>query len=278
VAGTLIGAALGSLALTVGNAVYSYSLDRTKERVAAAHAAAATRISRARSQVRVASRDVEAGVEGADRELADAEQQLGEAREDLADGAENAGSAGGPGGWRRMLAALPWKRIAVAATAVFAVAMLIILTFELVTGRAVSSYTGGSDADRRTSIPGLAGGGTAKDTEDRGGTGTGTGEGDSSTGGSGTDPDGGGTGTRTEDGSQDGAGTSGSEGSTSDGSGDTSRDSGGSTGGSTGRTGEGPAEPTPTPADEQEVPVESAEPADGPEPIVPETVEPAPSP
>jgi hypothetical protein len=229
----------------------------------------------------VASRDLEAGVEGADRELADAEQQLGEAREELADGGENGASTEGPGGWRRMLAALPWKRIAVAATAVFAVAMLIILTFELVTGRAVSSYTGGSDADRRTSIPGLAGGGTARDTEDGSGTGTGTSDGSARD--SGTDSGGGGTGTGTStgDGSREGTGTSSDGGSTSDGSGDTSRDSDGSTGGSTGSTGstgEDPAEPTPTPADEQEVPVESAEPAEGPEPIVPETVEPAPSP
>ncbi len=38
---------------------------------------------------------------------------------------------------------------------IFVVAMLVILTFELVTGRAVSSYTRGSDSGTRTSIPGL---------------------------------------------------------------------------------------------------------------------------
>jgi hypothetical protein len=35
---------------------------------------------------------------------------------------------------------------------------MVIVAFELVTGRAVSSYTGGSDPDRRTSIPFLGSG------------------------------------------------------------------------------------------------------------------------
>jgi len=40
---------------------------------------------------------------------------------------------------------LPWKRIAVSAVVVFAVAMAAITAFELLTGKPVSSYTGGSD-------------------------------------------------------------------------------------------------------------------------------------
>ena len=50
-----------------------------------------------------------------------------------------------------MLAALPWKRIGLVSAGVFVAAMLMILVFELVTGRAVSSYTGSDD--RRNSIP-----------------------------------------------------------------------------------------------------------------------------
>ena len=60
--------------------------------------------------------------------------------------------------WREALAGLNWKRIAALAAAIFVAAMLIIVSFELVTGRAVSSYTGGSNGNPRTSIPGLGGG------------------------------------------------------------------------------------------------------------------------
>ena len=41
---------------------------------------------------------------------------------------------------------LRWKRIAAVAGGIFVVAMLVIVSFELVTGRAVSTYTGGSDS------------------------------------------------------------------------------------------------------------------------------------
>lgn len=152
VAGTLIGAALGSLALTLGNAVYSYSLSVTRQRVAAAQAVAAARIGLAQSRVR----------EGADaHDLAEAAEDLDRAQAVLADVADEEESV--PGGWRAVLAGLPWKRIAVVSTAIFVVAMLVILAFELLTGRAVSTYTGGSDNDRRTSIPGIGGGAADRD-------------------------------------------------------------------------------------------------------------------
>jgi hypothetical protein len=147
VAGTLIGAALGSLALTIGNAVYSYSLRLTRERVAAAQSVAAARIGLAQSRVRG----------GADAEdLAEVVEDLDQAQAVLEDAAEEDEAV--PGGWRAVLAGLPWKRIAAISTAIFVIAMLAILAFELVTGRAVSTYTGGSEDDRRTSIPGMGGG------------------------------------------------------------------------------------------------------------------------
>ncbi len=74
--------------------------------------------------------------------------------------------ADGPPPWRSVLRGLPWKRIGMGAIATFVAAMVVILAFELVTGRAVSSYTGGSDSDRRTSIPGLGGGGGGDDRQD----------------------------------------------------------------------------------------------------------------
>lgn len=138
VAGTLIGAALGSLALTVGNAVYSYSINTTKHRVATAQSLAAARVGLARA----------AASEGEKTETKPqtAQDDPGPAR------VRHEGPVGPAQGSRRgMLAALPWKRIGLVSAGVFVAAMVMILVFELVTGRAVSSYTGSDD--RRNSIP-----------------------------------------------------------------------------------------------------------------------------
>ncbi len=160
VAGTLIGAALGSLVITVGGAVYSYSIRATRQRVAMAQTVAAARIGLAQARVREASDEVAEGraraADDAVEGLAEAEVDLDRARAALRDGPE---AADPRLDWRSVLGALPWKRLAAGATAIFVAAMLAILAFELVTGRAVSSFTGGSDPDRRTSIPGLSGGG-----------------------------------------------------------------------------------------------------------------------
>lgn len=159
VAGTLIGAALGSLVITVGGAIYSYSIRATKQRVAMTQAVAAARIGLAQARVREASEGV---AEGTPRVAGDAAEDLAEAEVDL-DRAQavlehEPEEAAERLDWRSVLAGLPWKRIAAGATAIFVAAMLVILAFELISGRAVSSYTGGSDPDRRTSIPGIGGG------------------------------------------------------------------------------------------------------------------------
>ena len=113
VAGTIIGAAIGSVFATAGSAIYAHYL----------------RSQQARS------------------ELEDAERELDEA------------PAKARPSWREAAAGLPWKRIAALAGVVFLVAMLVIVSFELATGRPVSQYTGGtSDHGPRTSIPGLGGG------------------------------------------------------------------------------------------------------------------------
>ncbi len=52
-------------------------------------------------------------------------------------------------GWRDRLAGLPWKRIAILAAGMFLVVMVALSLFEVVSGRSVSSYTGGSDRDAR---------------------------------------------------------------------------------------------------------------------------------
>jgi hypothetical protein len=134
VAGTVIGAAVGSVIATVGSAVYSYSLHVSRERVAAA------------AQVAAMAR-VRRGGQGQDPR---ATQQLSEQQE------ADAEKAARPS-LRETLSKLPWKRVAVAATGVFLVAMVVIVGFELVSGRAVSTYTGGSRTDTpRTSFGGHA--------------------------------------------------------------------------------------------------------------------------
>ena len=149
VAGTIIGAAIGSVFATAGSAIYSYSLRISRDRVAAAQAAALERVTRARSGASGAWADSRAHnggtttlqAERAVDELDHAEQQLEQ-------------TAPKPS-WRDVLAGLRWKRIAAVAGGIFVVAMLVIVSFELLTGRAVSSYTGGSDQGARTSIPGV---------------------------------------------------------------------------------------------------------------------------
>src|SRR4051794_32561073 len=124
VAGTIIGAAVGSVIATVGAAVYSYSLRISRERVAAAQAAAVARMSRVRTGTHTRTVDLE-------------------------DKPEDEGRAP----WREALARLPWKWIAILSGAVFVIAMIVILGFELITGQAVSDATGGTGgAGHRTSL------------------------------------------------------------------------------------------------------------------------------
>lgn len=162
VAGTIIGAAAGSVAATVGAAIYSYYLAASRERVLAARALALRRVARAQSKPSgsvpqpapvpepAADRapepaaDPAADPAGVDREPG---QQSDEPMESEA-GADQ------PVSWRKVLGKLSWRKIAVVSVAIFALAMAAILTFELLTGRAVSTYTGGtSDDGRRTTIP-----------------------------------------------------------------------------------------------------------------------------
>ncbi len=159
VAGTLIGAAVGSLVITVGGAFYTYSIKATRQRVAMAQTVAVARIGLAQARVRDASDSVTqrrpGAADDAADDMAEAEVDLDRARtllEDELDETEERPP------WRSVLGGLPWKRIGLVAVATFVAAMVVIVAFELLTGRAVSSYTGGSDSDRRTSIPGFSGG------------------------------------------------------------------------------------------------------------------------
>jgi hypothetical protein len=145
VAGTIIGAAIGSVVVTVGNSVYTYYLAASKERVAAA-AVVAKKVARTRGRTRPgATSTAEMRVPPDQRDLAD--EEVREAEEEATRGTN----------WREIFSKLNWKRIAVAAAGIFVLAMGAILTFELVSGHSVSSYTGGSSKDGpRTSFGGSA--------------------------------------------------------------------------------------------------------------------------
>ncbi|HEX2177335.1 MAG TPA: hypothetical protein VHG70_15630 [Nocardioidaceae bacterium] len=164
VAGTIIGAALGSVALTVGSAVYSHYLDASRERVAAARAAALERAYRARPAGR-------AGTAFAGGQSTLVDQRTARAAEGAPDegGPDDGGlvDAGRPS-WREAVSGLRWRRILAAALGIFLLVMGAILAFELATGRSVSSYTGGSSADgARTSLSLFGGSGRQDERQER---------------------------------------------------------------------------------------------------------------
>ncbi|WP_164477780.1 hypothetical protein [Nocardioides pantholopis] len=150
-AGTLIGAALGSVAATVTTALYSQGLARSKAKVAAVQEQALQKVGIAQTEVRRAGRRPDAS----QAHLEHAEDQLAEAKDGLDDLQDTAGTSS----WRQVLAGLPWKRIALLSAGVFLIAVVAISLFEALSGKPVSSYTGGSDQDGRTSISRLTGSG-----------------------------------------------------------------------------------------------------------------------
>src|SRR6478672_4927991 len=141
VGGTSIGAAIGRVVVNAGGTIYSHYLEVSLHRVAAAQSVARARKARSRSARLDAAQE-----EQAEDELHQAEEQLADAEDETAKPS-----------WREVLADLRWRRIAAAAAAICVAAMLIIVTCGMVTGRAVSTYTGGTDGNPRTSIPGLGG-------------------------------------------------------------------------------------------------------------------------
>jgi hypothetical protein len=145
VAGTIIGAAIGSVCATAGSALYSYSIRASRERVARAQAAAFARMQAARAGMFTRPMDRPDAGQG-DRPDAPASLEPSEKE---------------PPAWREALRRLPWKRVALIAVGVFVVVMILIVGFELITGKAVSQYTGGTkQGGAGTSIPGW--GGTSK--------------------------------------------------------------------------------------------------------------------
>lgn len=140
-AGTLIGAALGSLVITVGGSIYTQSLQKTKAQV-----------------------DLRRGVARSGRPGTAASSAADEPRTGSTSVRPPKPPAAPLGDTLR---SLPWKRIAWLAVGLFVAAMAVILVFELSTGRPVSSYTGGSNETRKgTTFSGLQpSGDTSSDSE-----------------------------------------------------------------------------------------------------------------
>jgi len=129
VAGTMVGAAVGSVAASVATHAYSRGLAASREQ-----ALALRRINQAREDLeRLATHpeeDSEAGLEHADKALGRVEAGLKSRR-------------------------MSWQHVALVSAGIFVGVMVAITGFELLTGRAVSSYTGGSDSDTRLTVPGV---------------------------------------------------------------------------------------------------------------------------
>lgn len=158
-AGTIIGAAIGSVVVTVASAFYTQGLQRSRARLAEAHALAAQRVGAAQAEVRRAERrQVEVGVAdpAARSQVRHAEEHLHDAERDLDRVAAQDPAIGVPArqdvSWSERLAALPWRRIALAAGLLFVGVVVAITAFELLAGRSVSSITGGTDRTGGTSI------------------------------------------------------------------------------------------------------------------------------
>jgi hypothetical protein len=129
-AGTLIGAALGSVVVTVSSQLYAQGLARSRRTMAKAQETALQKVGIAQAEVRRAGRrQDETGAVEAHLEVAD--DRLAQARAEL----------------EVVPTRFPWKRIGLMTAGLFLVALVAIASFEALTGRSVSSYTGGSEKD-----------------------------------------------------------------------------------------------------------------------------------
>lgn len=160
-AGTIIGAALGSVIVTVGGAFYAQGLARSQQRLARLQSAATRKVRVAQADVRRAARSPGDG-EAVDEHLAHAVEHLDDVRDDLDIMVDEAAAPA----WRVRLTTLPWKRIALVAVGLFATALLTITAFELVAGRSVSSITGGTHGGNAPTISRIVGGSAGHTSKD----------------------------------------------------------------------------------------------------------------
>jgi hypothetical protein len=145
-AGTIIGAAIGSLVVTISSALFTQGLSTSKRTLSKAQTSAARKVGIAQAEVRRAERVEDTAAH--DSHLEHADERLGQARDEL----DAAALEAAPTPWRQRLRELPWRRILIAAAALFVAALVVLTVFELAAGRSVSSITGGSGSDQRTTI------------------------------------------------------------------------------------------------------------------------------
>jgi len=162
-AGTLVGAAVGSIVVTVGGSVYSHYLSVSRERMAAARSTALRRASRTRGGSGSAPIG---GTEAVTRTIAASPEKFPLLAGTVKGGVSPRGVSPGPAvpdtgkprlidgnlpgtrpSLRQMLRGLRWKPALAASAGIFVLVMGVILSMEMATGRALSSYTGGSSAD-----------------------------------------------------------------------------------------------------------------------------------
>jgi len=148
--GTLVGAAMGSVAATVGTNLYSQWLAKSHQKVTSAQVLARWRAA--------GLAGVRSGSEPATEPASDSVAEAAEVAE--------GGDAEPMPPWRERLRTLPWKRIALLSLAMFVVVIAVITVFELLAGRSVSSITRGGDGG--TTISRVTGGGSEKGDEPRG--------------------------------------------------------------------------------------------------------------
>lgn len=181
-AGTLIGAAIGSLVISIGTNVGASGIHTTRERVLEAQREALRRVSLAQAEVRQARAAVSQASPESQQRLAQAERALESSQSELSELEDAVPTAPIPvvdeaavptpaveaavaenavvdtpitddstQVLPTVLAAdeMPprqvvlWRRVAIFAIASFVVAILAITAFELISGRPLSSYTGG---------------------------------------------------------------------------------------------------------------------------------------
>ena len=144
--GTLLGAALGSLILTVGSALFAQGIRSSRRTLVKAQTSAKRKVGVAEEEVLRAEQSDDA--QARDSQLDHAEEQLAEAHQEL----DEAERAAAPVSLRQRLARLRWRRVLFVSLGLFLAAMAVITVFELVAGRSVASFMGGSDADSGTTI------------------------------------------------------------------------------------------------------------------------------
>lgn len=178
--GTLIGAAVGSLVISVGTNIGAHGISTTSARMLEAQKEAVRRVTLAQAEVRRARASLSGSSVESQERLANAERELESSQSELARDVPTAeipaqvvdtpiADAPVTDETSRVLPAalaadeMPprqvvlWRRVAIFAAVSFVLALLVITAFELIGGRPLSSYTGG-DRGSGTTFSDLVGG------------------------------------------------------------------------------------------------------------------------